>query len=169
MTTCLNVGCNDIQLEGFINIDLNPSVKPDLIWDATKLRDKFVNDSVDFIFCGHFLEHFSVAVSSVIVRDFYSMLKPYGCVAAIVPDFKKAVGVTASVELTTPEIERIVLAEGTHKMIFTEDRLVSIFEHQGFSAIPAPVTLLPWCRFPEVPWQSAVLAMKHPTVNFTTG
>jgi predicted SAM-dependent methyltransferase len=160
---CLNVGCNDIQLADFINIDLNHSVKPDLVWDATKLRDKFQDDSVDFIYCGHFLEHFNAATAQAIIKDFHYLLRPYGCAVAVVPDYTKVD------KLDVASAERIIMAEGTHKILFNESRLHDYFYNGGFTTFPVDVRLLPWCRFPQVSWQSTIIAMKHPKVTFTTG
>ena len=160
---CLNVGSHDIKLADFINIDNDPLMKPDLLWNATKLREKFKDETVDFIYCGHFLEHFTINEVSNLIKDFYCLLKPYSCIVAVIPDFTKIN--ISNIE----ESERIIMGAGEHKIIFNEERLVSIFSKENFTVIPVPVKCLPWCRFPEVTWQTAILAMKHPKINFKTG
>ena len=116
--TYLNVGSHDIQLVDFINIDIDPLMKPDLVWDATRLREKFQDESIDFIFCGHFVEHFTIDVVSGIIKDFYHLLKPYCCVVTVVPDFTKVN--TNNVE----ESERIIMGAGEHKSLMNEARLI---------------------------------------------
>ena len=66
---CLNVGCHDIHMEGFINIDLDEAMKPDLLMDVKNLKDKFSPGSVDFIYCGHLLEHLTVEDGKQLIRS----------------------------------------------------------------------------------------------------
>jgi predicted SAM-dependent methyltransferase len=157
---CLNVGCHDIPISGFTNIDLDPKMKPDLVWDATKLREKFQDDSVDFIYCGHFLEHLTGAESQQVVKDFYSILRPYGSVVAVIPDYTK------TSHLSAEETEPIILAGGLHKSLFNEKRLLTLFKTVGFTAWPVDVKDIPWARFSQVIWQTATIGIKHPPVTF---
>ena len=156
-TTKLNVGCHDIQLNGFINLDLDPAMNPDRVMDCTKLPEHFCN--VDFIYCGHFLEHFSIEKSKQIVKDFYTILRPYGICVAVIPDYTK-------VPVNTDEAERIILGAGEHMSIYNAGRLLQVFKEAEFFSQITEVRELPWCRFPLVAWQSAVLAIKHEPVTF---
>lgn len=159
----LNVGCHDIPLAGFINIDNDPATSPDLLYDATKLRGKFQDDSVDFIYCGHFFEHFVIEQGYALSKDFYAILKPYGSLACVVPDWTKTIG------LAVESSERIILAEGQHKALYNDERLLKVLRTAGFTAWELPIVEIPWCRFPNVVWQTAVLGIKHPPVTFPRG
>lgn len=55
----LNLGCGLVKLPGYVNIDLNPAVCPDLVLDlaSADLVATFGIDSVDAVYASHFLEH----------------------------------------------------------------------------------------------------------------
>src|SRR5574343_790353 len=113
----LNIGCHDIKLSGFLNIELDPAMAPDLVWDWTKLRSKFEEGSISFINAGHFLEHFDVPTGKRIVQDCFALLAPYGVLAVTCPDHTKVDGLTIS------EKERILFAEGDHKILMDASRM----------------------------------------------
>ena len=163
MNLALNLGCHDIHIAGFVNIDNDPAMQPDLLFDATKLDDIYEQDTVDFVYAGHFFEHFPVAEGRAIASMLHSIIRPYGAVMAVIPDYTKID------DLPIDEQERIIMAEGTHKAIYDTERLIGVLSKAGFVALEVPITSVPWCRFREVKWQSAVLAMKCPPVTFPKG
>jgi predicted SAM-dependent methyltransferase len=86
----LNVGCGTDYKEGWINIDNNSDnniEKLDLNWD---LRNPlpFADNSVDFIFNEHFIEHLSVEDGIRANQDFLRVLKPGGVLRIATPDLK---------------------------------------------------------------------------------
>jgi predicted SAM-dependent methyltransferase len=156
----LNVGCADIQLEGFMNLDLDPDMHPDRIMDCTKLREYYEPDSVDFIYCGHFLEHFPFVQSKDIVRSFYDISKPYSMCMIVVPDYRK-------IPDFPDQAENIIFGnKHDHKCVISEVRLLQMMNEMGFTSWPVDISTVPWCRFPGVMWQSAVIGIKHPPVRF---
>lgn len=163
MALALNLGCHDIHLSGFINVDLDPDMQPDLLWDCTRLLEKFAPGTVDCINAGHFLEHLDVATGRKVVQDVYMLLREYGVFIATCPDYTKVDG------NTTEEKERIILAEGTHKALMDGPRMLSYFRDAGFST--ATVTepdKIGLCPFPGEAWQTCVIGVKHPEVKFYT-
>jgi len=57
---CLNLGCGNKKILGYIGIDNSPMVRPDLLIDLekpTQLGKYFPKNSVDKIVCNHVLEH----------------------------------------------------------------------------------------------------------------
>lgn len=160
---CLNVGCHDIHIKDFVNIDIDENMKPDLILDATKLRSHFEDDSIDFIYCGHFLEHLNLQDANQVVGDFHKLLRVYGSLVCVVPDYTKAKN------MKIEDMESVILADGQHKILFDEVRLKNLFSQNNFTALNVNVKDLSWCRFPEVEWQSAIIAIKHPVVVFPNG
>lgn len=89
----LNLGCGTDYKEGWINIDNNSDdniQKLDLNWD---LREPlpFDDNSVDFIFHEHFMEHLTVEEGQVSVKDCLRVLKPGGVLRIATPDLELAV------------------------------------------------------------------------------
>ena len=154
----LNVGCHDIHMEGFVNIDLDPEMAPDLLADATKLLEHYSPGTVDFIYCGQFLEHLPVAVGRGVCRDFHALLRDYGSLIVVVPDYSKC-----PPSMSIEERERIILAEGTHLCLMDEARVRDYLSEAGFTTVTSPeLREIPHCPFPHVTWQTALLAIKHP-------
>ena len=89
----LNIGCGTDYKEGWINIDNNSDhniTRLDLNWDLRHYLP-FPNDSVDFIFNEHFLEHLTVEQGKNAIREFLRVLKPGGVLRIAMPDLDKTV------------------------------------------------------------------------------
>lgn len=81
---CLNVGCGNRIMEGYINIDLhNP--KADVKWD---LREPlpYKDNSIDVIYAQHIIEHFTRLEWRKIKTDWYRVLRPEGILIIECPD-----------------------------------------------------------------------------------
>ncbi|MDB5384769.1 MAG: hypothetical protein JWM11_415 [Planctomycetaceae bacterium] len=72
----LNIGCGGERLGDFINIDVNPDCKVDLVMDLPRdsLTERFGENSVDEIFSCHALEH--MAPFLPLVLDMWRVSKP---------------------------------------------------------------------------------------------
>ena len=158
----LNLGCDQYKLSGFINIDVNPKVSPDFCMDLKDIRKHFKENSVDFIFAGHVLEHLDYVNSLNLVRDCYQLLKPFRSLLVVVPDFSKCNNLT--IELS----ERIIIAEGAHKILFNKERLETMLSQAGFRCFTEITDLkrVPYILVSNVndpkpdPWQTAFIALK---------
>jgi len=89
----LNVGCGTDYKEGWINIDNNSDdniEKLDLNWD---LRNPlpFPDQSVDYIFNEHFMEHLTVEQSTRANQDFMRVLRKGGVLRIAMPDLEEVV------------------------------------------------------------------------------
>jgi SAM-dependent methyltransferase len=80
----LNLGCGYKHLDGYVNIDSDPSVRPDLIFNFDNPLPYF-DDSVDEILCEQVLEHLSNYKNFIF--DIHRVLKPEGLVTFSVPQF----------------------------------------------------------------------------------
>lgn len=78
----LNIGCGKDYRNGFINIDNNPLVKPDIVRDIEKGLP-FEDNSVDEIFCPHALEH--IHDLKFVLSEFYRVCKKGAKITIIVP------------------------------------------------------------------------------------
>lgn len=89
----LNLGCGRDYKRGWINIDNNPnkSIKNlDINWDLS-ISIPFENNSVDFIFNEHFLEHLTVEEGQVFLKDCKRVLKDGGVLRISMPDLETTV------------------------------------------------------------------------------
>lgn len=161
METAINLGCHDIHITGLTNIDIDEKMKPDLLWDCTKLLDKFKPESLNFVYAGHFLEHISIEIGKKVVSDIFTILKQYGTFIAVVPDYSKCFN------MGIDEAERIIMAENTHKILMNSKRLKTYFSEAGFKTIiEAKPDEIAYCPFPMVEWQTCIVGIKHPQVGF---
>ena len=84
----LNLGCGGDNKVGFINIDISGGdVEHDLRLGLYP-RIAF-QDSVEFIYTSHFLEHIFDDEAAHLLKDCQTVLKPGGAIRICVPDFRK--------------------------------------------------------------------------------
>jgi predicted SAM-dependent methyltransferase len=108
----LNIGCGTDYKKGWINIDNNSDnniEKLDLNWD---LRNPlpFPDNSIDFIFNEHFIEHLTVEEGQIVIKDFMRVLKPGGVFRIATPDLKTVIDKYLHVELKNdPAVEKFGL------------------------------------------------------------
>jgi len=89
----LNVGCGTDYKKGWVNIDNNSDnniEELDLNWDLRN-RLPFDEESVDFIFNEHLLEHLTVKETLTVLKDFMRVLRPGGVLRIAMPDLEKVI------------------------------------------------------------------------------
>lgn len=96
----VNIGCATYHAPGFINIDINPLVKPDMVRDVTRGLP-FDDSSVGEVLTSHFLEHIDSRDLLFLVGEIYRVLAGGGVWSIVVP-----LGNTGDLD---------------HRMQFTED------------------------------------------------
>lgn len=115
----LNIGCGNVPLKGYLNVDkyyypgssapLNDNKlaetwnkdNPDSIWsygDATKLE--FMNDSFDEVMMVHCIEHLSMEDGNLAIKEAHRVLKPGGKLEIETPDLLKACQLMQEVHVT---------------------------------------------------------------------
>lgn len=80
----LQIGCGTNILPGWLNTDLNPS-KGVMAMNAAK-KFPFRNDTFDYIFSEHFIEHVNYGVGVQVIQESYRVLKPGGRLRISTPD-----------------------------------------------------------------------------------
>ena len=82
----LNLGSGHHKLEGFVNVDSDPSTHPDICADAIAFLRDCENDSIHEIYAGHFLEHLSKSNALYFIELCFNRLAPGGKLGIVVPD-----------------------------------------------------------------------------------
>ena len=88
--TRLHLGCGNIRLAGFCNVDILNTPAVDVVSDISKL-DNFADNSIDLIYACHVLEHFSHDEAVRVLRRWYEVLAPGGELRVSVPDIDRIV------------------------------------------------------------------------------
>ena len=87
LPTRLHIGCGDVNLPGFFNIDARPLPHVDLVKTDIFDLSEFKNDSIDLIYMCHVLEHVCHADLQKVLTETRRVLKKGGLLRLSVPDF----------------------------------------------------------------------------------
>jgi len=98
---CLNIGgiksskCQFYKPNSEFNWKIvDKSKKSDYIYNIKSLKEMpFENNSVDYIFCSHILEHLYPNEIVFVLKEIYRVLKPTGIFRVTVPDFRLAMSI----------------------------------------------------------------------------
>jgi predicted SAM-dependent methyltransferase len=80
----LHIGCGDVYLNGWVNID-SESDKADLRHDLRKPLP-YDNETVEFIYSEHFIEHLLPEDGELLLRDARRVLRKNGVIRIATPD-----------------------------------------------------------------------------------
>ena len=83
----LNLGCGDTYHKNWINIDYSSVSNYVLEHDLSK-GIPLENETVDFLYNSHILEHFSKESAKKLLNECYRVLKPGGIIRVVIPDLK---------------------------------------------------------------------------------
>lgn len=83
----IQCGCGQRKIFGFLNIDIDPAVNPDIVDDIRTLS-KIDNNSVDYIFSSHNLEHCGRHEYKQVLTRWFEVLRPGGLLRVAVPDLE---------------------------------------------------------------------------------
>lgn len=89
-TRGLHVGCGDNVLQEWLNTDRNPSVNR-IYLDAVK-KYPFPDNSFDYVFSEHMIEHISYADGRIMLSECFRVLKPGGTIRLATPDLQFLIG-----------------------------------------------------------------------------
>ena len=98
----LNLGCGPYKQEGYVNIDKNPTFKPDIVRDLAR-GIPFDSDTFSEVMCSHFFEHLDPDTFVWLLGEIYRVLCRNGILHIVVP-----LGLTDSTD---------------HRMVFLETSL----------------------------------------------
>lgn len=83
----MNLGCGEDRKEGYVNVDWQSSVQPDVVHDLNSLPYPFADGSFDEIFASHILEHLDRPFA--VMKEFHRLLAPGGKLIIKVPHFSR--------------------------------------------------------------------------------
>jgi SAM-dependent methyltransferase len=86
----LNLGCGLQKLEGYINVDIDPALEPDEVFDFTG-RFPYECGTVDEIVAYHVLEHIPKFHHRPIFAELYRVLVPNGRLVISFPEWATCV------------------------------------------------------------------------------
>jgi predicted SAM-dependent methyltransferase len=83
----LNIGCGHVVFtDGWVNIDLRSA--PNLIdisWNVSNKMSFLDNDSCEFIYNEHFLEHLNIECAKIFLSESFRILEPGGIIRIAMP------------------------------------------------------------------------------------
>jgi predicted SAM-dependent methyltransferase len=132
----LNLGCGDLIMDGWVNIDLY-APKADLKCDIAKLP--YGPDTVDEMYSCHTLEHFDYFEGFDVLKEWHRVLRPGGILKIETPDlllsckeFPQA-SEYDKINKFYPHFYGLPwLPGGAHKFLYTESQLRWTLEKVGF-------------------------------------
>jgi SAM-dependent methyltransferase len=83
----LNLGCGEFKKEGFINVDNNPKVKPDILHDLNAFPYPIKDDEFELIEADHVLEHLDDPFQ--VVRELHRISVNGGKITVRTPHFSR--------------------------------------------------------------------------------
>lgn len=83
----LHLGCGEIHLDDFINIDIIKTQAVDKIMDVRKLE--YEDNSIEAIYSAHVLEHFTRPEAPQVLKEWYRVLKPGGRLIIVNPNLNR--------------------------------------------------------------------------------
>src|SRR5665213_279075 len=84
-----NIGGGLQKIEGYLNIDIDPDMKPDIIHDITKPPIPVEENSAKQILFIHVIEHIDKWHHFNILMDLQRILHPQGVIYIAFPEFEK--------------------------------------------------------------------------------
>jgi predicted SAM-dependent methyltransferase len=88
----LHVGCGQIKLAGWINLDIEKENGiADIAWNASQGFPFLENNSCSVIYNEHFLEHLAIEQATIFLSDCYRILKSGGVLRIAMPSLEYVV------------------------------------------------------------------------------
>ena len=101
----LLLGCGNRKKIGWINLDINPKVNPDIVSNASDLKN-IPGNSIDLIDSYHLFEHFFPHEATQALKEWYRVLKKGGELYIEFPNLERC----AKIILESKDPEEIRLA-----------------------------------------------------------
>jgi predicted SAM-dependent methyltransferase len=83
----VNIGCGTTYHKNWVNIDYSSDSNYVVEYDLSK-GIPLENESVDFLYNSHILEHFSKESAMILLKECHRVLKPGAIIRVVIPDLK---------------------------------------------------------------------------------
>ncbi len=143
----VHIGCGPHYIKGFVNIDSNFQRKVDYLLDV-RCGLPFPDNSMEFIFSSHMMEHLYINEAIELLRDCHRVLKSDGYMRLTLPDFEFAFRILAGDENSEfprrfvsrqGQAVNFMFCDGQHKYGYTKEIIKELALELGFSSVaPAP-------------------------------
>ena len=134
----LHIGCGDVIIPGWTNLDIDNLPGVDINDDARTLS-KIPDESCDIIYACHILEHLGRHEVENVLKTWNKKLKKNGMVRLAVQDFEKAIQWYQKNPHLEDVLGLIMGGQKTkydfHKMVFDKKKLTELLIDSGFSDI----------------------------------
>lgn len=104
----LNLGCGVNHLQGYVNVDVHPAAKPDVLHDLERFPWPFEADSADEVVLSHVLEHLGAdpKVFVGVFQELYRVCLGGALVKIAVPHARhdNFIGDPTHVRVVTPQV-----------------------------------------------------------------
>src|SRR5882762_5655041 len=94
----LNLGCGQLYMPGWVNVDLDPSVKSDLVCGFLELHDHFNKESVTEVLMLHSISYLRLWEARIFLNRIFDLLKQDGKLIMEFPDLAKCAEVVRTSE-----------------------------------------------------------------------
>jgi predicted SAM-dependent methyltransferase len=134
----LHMGCGDIDVPGFVNLDARPKPHVHHVQRIDKLK-AFNNDSAELIYGSHCLEHVSHRQTLAVLKEWHRVLRPGGTIRLSVPDFDLLVDTYLDNQREMASVILPLMGSqdypfNFHCTAFTERSLADILVQAGFKS-----------------------------------
>jgi predicted SAM-dependent methyltransferase len=150
----LQIGCQNHPIEGWLNVDIEPTRESIIYMDATQ-RFPFDNDAFSFVFSEHMIEHISLTQGVFMLKECYRVLKPGGVLRVVTPNIRFLLELFSSNKTAIQQkyissykkfydgfdmvnevmVINTFLKEWGHQFVYDEDTLFFILKQAGFNEI----------------------------------
>lgn len=138
----LNLGCGQNKFDGYVNIDVDPGVKPDLVHDFAQKILPYEDNSIEAVACIHTIEHVPRGFHSLVFGEINRVLQSDGTLYLAYPNAEKTLQFALENHRGMRESywEHAILGrhlsvwDGHRALIFTTD-LICFLREFGFGKI----------------------------------
>jgi GT2 family glycosyltransferase/predicted SAM-dependent methyltransferase/glycosyltransferase involved in cell wall biosynthesis len=161
----VNLGCGQVYMEGWVNVDEDPTSKADIFLDAFDFVREH-GDEVEEVYMGHVLEHMLPGAARSLLALLCDRLPPGALVSAVVPDMRAIFAAYDRGEVSNDDLNaRFVYSyvqPSHHLWCHDLDSLTVLFQEAGFHDIepidPSEWEPVHWKEGDESRWQVGVRA-----------